>query len=87
MSDLPAEKRDALAAVLAEHDWITLDDGLPGCRCGWINARVSGPRPTHLAHLAAALAPLIAGWLAEAEQHDTGAALAAAVRALAAAVA
>lgn len=51
---------EGIAAVLAAHEWVTLDDGLPGCRCGWINARVTGPRPTHRTHVAEALAPLIA---------------------------
>lgn len=59
-ASFPDERDTAVAEVIAAHEWVTLNDGLPGCRCGWINARVTGPRPTHRAHVAEALAPLIA---------------------------
>ena len=72
MSELTDEQREALAGVLGQHhpgDYTHLFDDDPAstppdrlvrCRCGW-----RGPG-SHNAHLADALAPVVARWLAEA---------------------
>ena len=63
--NLPDEKREQLRAEAAKHragGYIVTEDGHRECYCGHVMA----PDESYEAHVADALAPLLAGWLAEA---------------------
>lgn len=65
MPELDAEHRNQMAAVLTEHRLIS-DRFSPLCACEkWRNKR-DHDGSGHRAHVADALAPLVAGWIADA---------------------
>ena len=61
--NLPDEKREAVRRVLREHQTIATGLGEWCCSCSRMEWRPIAHRSTHVAD---ALAPLLAGWLAEA---------------------